>query len=78
MSSSLYLLDVFADRLHAALAHEPVETAAEIGSHPAARGFHPTTIAAIVDRLVADGRLSDDEHGRLVIAPLVDDVPRAA
>lgn len=70
MSSSLPLTEVMAQRLHRALIASPVPTIDDVYAHPAVAGLHRETVGRVVDRLVADGRVTDDECGRLIVAPM--------
>lgn len=61
-----------ADALHALLLtpRGAVQTADEIPMLADLAGWPADALGAAVADLVADGRLTDDEHGRLVVTPL--------
>lgn len=74
--TSITLRAMRADALHRLLLtpRGRVEHASRIPALPDLGSWAGLAIDVAVADLVADGRLSDDEHGRLVVAPL----PRTA
>lgn len=65
MSTALRLLDLRADALHALLARRPVLTVEDVYRLPELAGLARESIGAMIEVLVADGRLVDDAYGRL-------------